>query len=129
MAALLRRDRQRVGLAEVFTAIVELGGGDSGQHEAGTEAARERAQQTRAQRWGERHVGDSRGRQLVAPEARMACFRFGELQEDVTPIRIGLGRSERAVERGAVELIDEVGAKSLDVVRGLHRAAAPAAQD
>ena len=120
MTALLRRDRLRVGLAEVFAAIVELCRGDGRQHEARTEAARERADHACTQRRRERNIRHSRSRELVTPEARMACFGFGELQEDVAPIRVALGRSERVVERCAVELVDEVGAKSLDVVHALH---------
>ena len=120
VTALLRRDRLRVGLAEVFAAIVELCRGDSRQHEARTEATSECADYSRAQGRGERHIRHSRGCELVPPEVRMARFRFGQLQEDVAPIRVALGCSERVVERCAVELVDEVGAKSLDVIHALH---------
>jgi len=47
-------------------------------------------------------------------------FGFGKLQEDVAPIRVGLGRGQRVVQRCAIQLVDEVGAKSLDVGYSLH---------
>ena len=74
----------------------------------------------RAQRRRERHVGHSGCSELVAPEARVASFGFGELQKDVAPIGVGLGGSERVVQRRSVQLVDEVGAKSLDVSYSLH---------
>ncbi len=118
--ALFRRNRQRIGLTQIFAAIVELRGGHCRQHEARTEAARERADQARAQRRRERNICNACSSELVAPEARMPRLGFGQLQEDVAPARIALGSSERVVERRAVQLVDEVGAKALDVVRGLH---------
>jgi hypothetical protein len=120
MTALFRRDRQRVGLAEIFAAIVELGRGDGRQHEARTEAAGERTDHACAQRWRERYVGHARGSQLVAPEASMTRLCFGELQKDVATIRIPLGCGESVVERRTVELVDEIGSKARDVVDRLH---------
>jgi hypothetical protein len=120
VTALFGGDRRRVGLTQIFAAIVELRRGDSRQHEARAEAAREYADDARAQRGRERHIGDSGSSELVAPEAGVARFGCGELQEDVAPIRVDLGGSERVVERRAVQLVDEVGAKSGDVIHSLH---------
>ena len=120
VTALFGGERLCVGLAEILAAIVELRGGDGWQHEARTEATRERAQHACAQRRRERHVGHARGGQLVTPETRMPRFGFRKLQEDVAPVRVALGGGERVVQRSAVELVDEIGAKSLDVVHGFH---------
>jgi hypothetical protein len=120
VTALFGGNRQCIRLTQILAAIVELRRSDGRQDEAWTEAACQRAQHAGAQRRRERHVGHTGGGQLVAPETRMPRFGFGELLEDVASVRVALGRRERLIECGAVELVDQVGAKSLDVVDRLH---------
>src|SRR6185437_4759153 len=106
----------RFGLVIIHAAILALDRGDHRQHQRRAELAREPGEDARAQTGTVTAGAFTDFRELLAPQRGVLFFDCGEAAIDFAHLRGLFALGQRAIERGAVELVLQIAAVTFGFV-------------